>query len=373
MKHNFKKLIWKTGAHITLTENERGKIRSLLREYASMKPVREPFLSSKQTHNVVFIDKLFARLHRPTSIVLMIVLILTISSGGIAYAAEEALPGNALYPIKTALIEPIQIALTVSPEARASLQMKFAEQRINEAATLANEKKLGTTTEATLITNFIKNAKGAIATITRERLQNPTTADLLATDFAARLAAYENVLATMDKHPRGSGATTYLQAAVKAQITLLENAQITDNTQATSSQIHEWSAKDWQNMHDWQNAANTALRNSATIINTSSNTLDSLSSARARDALANATALAAQGQMLLKQHDENGASRAFRDSLSATARLDVLVRAATKFKIQLFSTTTIPVQNSVDSSNKKNDVTSQNLYAKFSLFKKRGL
>ncbi len=340
MKPNLIKLIKETGAHVTLTENERGKIRSLLREYAIMKPVREPSVLPKRTRYVVLTDKLFAYLRRPISIVTAVILTLVLFSGGIAYAAEGVLPGNVLYPIKTALIEPIQIALAASPEARASLQMKFAERRINEAAILANENRLGTTTEAALATNFMKNANNAITTITHERSQSPTAADLLATDFAAQLAAYENVLTLMNKHSHGSGATAHLQVAIQAQITLLANAQIKDTVQATSSQIRVWSVRNQENMQDLQDAVNAALRDSAAIIDTASSTLDSSSSASARDALANAAALAAQGQVLLTQHDQNGASRVFHDSLSATARLDVLTRAAAKLKIQTFATTT---------------------------------
>lgn len=348
MKPDFIKLIEETGAHVTLTEIERGKIRSLLREYTIMKPVREPSVPPKRTRYVVLTDKLFAYLRRPISIVTAVMLTLVLFSGGIAYAAEGVLPGNVLYPIKTALIEPIQIALAASPEARASLQMKFAERRISEAAILANEKRLGTTTEAMLVVNFVKNANNAIATITHARSQSPTATDLLATDFAAQLAAYKNVLILMNKHSHDSGTTAHLQAAIQAQITLLANAQMKNTAQATSSQIRVWSVRNQENMRDLQNAVNAALRDSAAIIDTASSTLDSSSSASARDALANAAALAAQGQTLLTQHDQNGAFRVFHDSLSATARLDVLTRAAAKLKIQTFATTTASTTSSLD-------------------------
>lgn len=343
MKNNFEKLIRKAGARVALTEAERDKMRFVLREYAGMKPVRAAAVAARTHALSAFIHALLAYLRRPASITVAALLMLALSSGGIAYAAEGTLPGDVLYPVKVAVIEPLRVALASSPEASASLQMAFAERRVDEAATLAREGRLGTSTEAALAANFNKNADGAAVTVARERAQDPTAADVLETNFAARLAAYENVLAAVNERSRDTSDTTRFQAVIRAQAVSITSAQASD--EASSSSPRDASAPENQestseNARHLRDAADAALRVSADIIGTASSTLDSSSSASARDELSRASALANQGRALLEQHDENGASRAFQDSLSATARLDVLTRASAKLRIQAFATTT---------------------------------
>ncbi len=346
MKNDFEKRIKKAGAHITLTEAEREKMRALLREYATMKPVREP-VAPLPVH-ATFFDAWVAYVRRPIGIVVVAVLILALSSSGVAYAAEGTLPGDILYPIKVNVIEPVQLALAVSPEAKAALQMTFAGYRIDEAALLANDGKLGTTTEAALAANFTENASGAAIAVAQERMRNPTAADMLSAGFAARLAAYENVLAVV-AHSRNKGATEHLQAAIQTQLALIASAQTSGDASSTLPDgipPQEQSTIADQNVLHLQNAADTALRVSAGIIGAASSTLDASSSADARRELQRASALVEQGRVLLKRHDENGAARAFQDSLSATARLDVLTRAAATLGVQVFATTSASTTSS---------------------------
>lgn len=335
MKDTFEKLIAKAGAHTALTETERGKMRLLLREYSAMKPIRESVASTGT--RATFVDRWFSYLQRPAGITIATLLVVTLSSGGVAYAAEGTLPGNVLYPVKINVIEPLQVAFAPSPKAKALLQMTFAEQRITEAATLARNGELSTTTEAELAANFTKNATGAADAAAQERLRNPTTADLLTTGFATRLAAYESVLAVVSKHSPATDPISRFQTAIQTQIT-----SITQVTPATSSQdtlVQVQSATTGQDVLRLQNAADAALNISADIIGRTAQTLDASSSADARNELIRASALAQQGRALLEQHDANGASKAFQDSLSATARLDVLTRAAAALNIRAFATT----------------------------------
>jgi hypothetical protein len=361
MKNHFEKIIQKAGMHVSLTEVEREKMRFLLREYAGMKPVRES-AGPRTRARAVFIDTWLIYLRRPASIALTAVLVLTLSSSGIAYAAEGALPGDTLYPIKVAVVEPVRLALAASPEASAALQMKFAERRVDEAATLASKGKLGGETEAALVANFTKNATGAAITVAHEREQNPTAADVLITNFSARLGAYEDVLAAVDKHSGDSDTTAHFQTVIRTQVISIANVragvQADDDIRAVSSSrasVKERKVGNRKDIRHLQDAADAALRISADIIGTASSTLDSSSSASARDELTHASALAKKGRALLEQHDEEGASRAFQDSLSATARLDVLTRASAKLDIQAFATASTSTTSEIKTDESSND------------------
>ena len=340
MKNNFEKHIKNAGAYMTLTEAEREKMRALLQEYAMMKPVRKSIAAVPA--RVTFPNAWLAYARRPIGIAIGAVLILTISSGSIAYAAEGTLPGDVLYPIKVNVIEPVQLALAASPEAKAALQMRFAGYRIDEAALLAKNGKLGGTTEAVLAANFTENVSGAITAMAQERKRNSAVADLLSTGFAARLAAYESVLAVAGGHSRSKAATEHLQTVIQTQLALITVTRTNGDASSTppgDASAQEQSAAVDKNVLHLQNAADAALRASADSIDMASSTLDASSSADAQSELQHASALAEQGRILLKRHDENGATRAFQDSLSATARLDVLMHAAVTLGVQAFATT----------------------------------
>ncbi len=56
-------------------------------------------------------------------------------AGATAYAAQDALPGDLLFPVKT-LVEDAQLALTQDPVADLQLQATFTQRRVDEIATL---------------------------------------------------------------------------------------------------------------------------------------------------------------------------------------------------------------------------------------------
>lgn len=66
---------------------------------------------------------------------LIIALVLTLS-GGTSVAAEMALPGDALYPIKISLNEPVVGLFSVSKEAKTTWQERLAERRLEEVSKL---------------------------------------------------------------------------------------------------------------------------------------------------------------------------------------------------------------------------------------------
>jgi hypothetical protein len=68
---------------------------------------------------------------------IVIALIATLIGGGAAYASEAALPGDALYPVKTT-IEDVQLALADDQE-DANLLLDFAQERLDEMESLAEQ------------------------------------------------------------------------------------------------------------------------------------------------------------------------------------------------------------------------------------------
>jgi hypothetical protein len=96
------------------------------------------------------------------SMVLVPILILMLGSGT-AFAAQGALPGDALYSIKIHVNEAVADALAVSDEAKASYNTKVAAERLKEAQALAAENKLSAETTDTLAQNYEAHATLAVA------------------------------------------------------------------------------------------------------------------------------------------------------------------------------------------------------------------
>lgn len=62
---------------------------------------------------------------------IIVILALVIAGGTTVYASQGSLPDDTLYPIKIG-VEKLQLALTRSPEARASLHLRLAQRRLDE-------------------------------------------------------------------------------------------------------------------------------------------------------------------------------------------------------------------------------------------------
>lgn len=69
-------------------------------------------------------------------------LIVSISSGGIAYAAEGSVPGDLLYPVKINVTEPIRDVIAITPKAKADWELEKTSRRLHEATVLATKDKL---------------------------------------------------------------------------------------------------------------------------------------------------------------------------------------------------------------------------------------
>lgn len=77
---------------------------------------------------------------RAAAAVLTLLVILFGSVGATAFASQTALPGDALYPVKTSL-EQTQLALARDAYQRALLHLDFAQRRLDEMNLLVNESR----------------------------------------------------------------------------------------------------------------------------------------------------------------------------------------------------------------------------------------
>ncbi|MEK7094083.1 MAG: DUF5667 domain-containing protein [Patescibacteria group bacterium] len=131
-------------------------------------------------------------LKMPVMAALMIMILL---GGGTSLAAERALPGDVLYPIKVVINEPVVSALSLSVEAKIDWEAELAGRRLKEAVELADAGKLNAEVEEKLSEEFTKHE-----TKVRERIANleekgdEKVAASLAARFEGSLKAHEEAL-----------------------------------------------------------------------------------------------------------------------------------------------------------------------------------
>ena len=80
-----------------------------------------------------------------------------------AYAAQGALPGDLLYPVKVSVNEPVELVLAVTPSQKVQAEIRLAKRRVAEAQALDAEGRLDTTTTSRIEESFDRHAARALA------------------------------------------------------------------------------------------------------------------------------------------------------------------------------------------------------------------
>ncbi|MEI6581191.1 MAG: DUF5667 domain-containing protein [bacterium] len=185
-------------------------------------PVRSPFtfISIFQKHHFAFYS-------------MASLLVIVLSSGGVAFASQESLPGNILYPIKVSIIEPINSALKFSTESKAKYESKLATERLIEAETLAYQGKLDAPKEKQ-INDLLAIHTTALDKSIKELKQNKSdeVASSIATNFQVEMNAHAQVLDIINEQKNiGIASSEY---AIGQQV---ENAQISTTARINADKI----------------------------------------------------------------------------------------------------------------------------------------
>jgi hypothetical protein len=115
-------------------------------------------------------------------------------AGMTAYAAQSALPGDILYPVKTGL-EQTQLAFSTNPAARTELQMEFAEHRLSEIARLIEEGQFQEIPAAT--DQFEVHIRNVMADLEDITTRDPQQATELSAQVSDALTRYAYELSNM--------------------------------------------------------------------------------------------------------------------------------------------------------------------------------
>jgi hypothetical protein len=124
----------------------------------------------------------------------MAAILIIVFGSGTAYAAQGALPGEVLYPVKVYVNEQVEGALAVSDQAKISYHTQIAETRLVEAETLANEGRLDATTSAELEANVQSHVTEATAIAAKIESADPGDAVDTSVVLDSSIAAHTAIL-----------------------------------------------------------------------------------------------------------------------------------------------------------------------------------
>lgn len=191
---NFDEII-KSLKSIRLTDDEKLRIRRNLLASMENSAVRQDGKARHIERLGAFLTLIFRRKYMFAALFLVIAVAL---SGGVSYAAQNSLPGDALYGVKIQVNEKVRTAFAFSDEAKAKVETSLATERLEEAEELAVEGRLDSETSARIAENFAAHAERVQARIADfESRGNLETAADLGSNFEVSLRAHAKILVNL--------------------------------------------------------------------------------------------------------------------------------------------------------------------------------
>lgn len=191
MKNIFEQFIVRLKG-ISLDKQEKARMRGFLLEYMKANPVgigvASPHLGQRAFRG--FLSRLITSKAMPSALVLAL-----LTGGTISYAAEGALPGDVLYPVKVKVNEEVRGWAAISPAAKAEWNTQVIGRRLGEAEKLVAEGRFSAEARVAIEENFVARAEGV-----RERIAELEAEDDFdgASDASSRfessLAAHAEIL-----------------------------------------------------------------------------------------------------------------------------------------------------------------------------------
>jgi len=320
MNNKLHNSIKRAGEEISLSHEERARMRRTLHSYMEMKPARVQYAGGPLRTPAFASVPALAWFFTLRPVAATLVLALFISSGGVSYAAESALPGDVLYPVKTRVNESVRGALARSGSAKVAWAMTVAGERVKEAATLAAEGRLSASTQQELQADFEQHAREATESIAETEASNPETSSETAVRFEAQLSEYENVLAQV-------GAAKDIDVASLTSSVKNEREHVAAVRARAESRLASTDTDDSATAR-MGIAARAHLETSARLARAVSESLSTSSSELVAVQLNDAGNAIAEGEDFAAQRSTRDARGAFRKALSATEKLGVFLQTS---------------------------------------------
>jgi len=315
-----------------LSDSERSQLRGAISAFMSEHPARAPF----DMRALDWAERSLAHVSRfftagRSRFALSAALVLLVGSGT-SYAAEAALPGQALYAVKIGINERISAVFAMSPASSARFEAQLVERRLEEAESLAALGKLTLQGREQIELNLsvaTANFAAQIAKLATSSESDIATAANVQSDLEATLVAHAQVLAAIGSAvPEASSVVVSLEASVHGHMKTVRDARVKldDQLAASSSAPLAAAAK-----ASGESAAEAALYVQALVPQAAANLGASTSAAVARSASSVEREVAA-GEEHMKRGSYGKAFDAFQVAIREAQQTRAAVNATEQLK-----------------------------------------
>lgn len=158
----------------------------------------------------------FAALRKPALQYGMLALAVCVFSGaGVAFASQNSLPGDLLYPVKTGVTEKLVKLAIISEEKRVEYEVSLVQKRLAEAETVASKNKLNARSGAQvsfLLDSHIADVKNLAVAISKRK--SADAAVEINSELEAQLNSYAQVLGKLAARGQGDSSSVALENIV---------------------------------------------------------------------------------------------------------------------------------------------------------------
>lgn len=242
MEHIIKQL--KKGAkHTRLSSAEKAEMRSMLLRHVKTNPVRTEMFERQQfvKGNRSILSPFQINNLRSKKTMPILVILGLLMGGSASFAAENALPGDVLFPVKVHVNESVRGAVAVTSKAKAEWGIRLVERRLEEVEKLVTKTDVSEETRQIASTNlgeYTERVHGRIAKF--EEDDDSDDAILTAGELADLLRAHEEVLVGLSTQVAGAvatstGAVMATTTAVTATSTASADTSLIAGTQSLGS------------------------------------------------------------------------------------------------------------------------------------------
>ncbi len=192
--------IFKEMKNEALSESERISMRNTLLAHMSAHPAKAPFAIRMADALAALADSFGEQSTGSLRFVPAALAMVMVVGLGTAYAAEGAVPGDALYAVKLNVNEPLQGALALTEKSKASWQTERIERRLTEAEALAAEGRLTPVAQAQLQTEIHLTAAKFDANIEKlAAVEGDAAVAAAQSDLEASLIGHAEVLLALSE------------------------------------------------------------------------------------------------------------------------------------------------------------------------------
>lgn len=332
MDKNLEQFI-KSSKNILLSKEEKGLMRAKLESsMRGISAVREsgasrlPFIEAIKK-SIINTFKL------KTMPLLAILIALSLTGGGVSAAAENALPGDILYPVKVKANEEIRALIALSKESKAEWEVRRTERRLEEAEKLAAQGEINAEARAQIEENFKIHAERVNARIAefKEDSDEEGAADV-SSRFETSLNAHAKILERLAVE----------KTKVKTEVSALEvkvrneaKTAMKHREEAEKKLSEEKGERVQQAAEGKLKAAENKIEEVKKFIERMKEKLGATATAEAEAKIKVAEDLVVQGKTKLEAKEYGEAFALFQKAHRTAEEAKLLIDARTKFEIQL--------------------------------------